>query len=70
MHVSPERASDLGFRAWDHVPYRRHTGCSRSAIGRRDRSYDRWGIGDAYDNLAYRTTRLAVGDLTIRTGTR
>jgi len=67
VHVSPELANDLAFRAWDHVPFRRHTGRSRQAIGRRDRSYDWWGIGDGYDNFAYRTTRLSVDDLTIRT---
>lgn len=67
IHVSPELAGEISFRAWDQVRFSRHTARSRQAIGRRDRSYDWWGIGDGYDNFEYRTTRLSVADLTIRT---
>ncbi len=67
VHVSPELAGDIAFRPWDRIGFSRHTGRSRRAIGRRDRSYDWWGIGDGYDNFQYRTTRLSVEDLTIRT---
>ncbi|MCA1784182.1 MAG: DEAD/DEAH box helicase family protein [Intrasporangiaceae bacterium] len=67
VHVSPELASDVMFRAWDNIPFERHTARSRRAIGRRDRSHDWWGIGQGYDNFAYRTTRVSVDELSIRT---
>jgi hypothetical protein len=55
------------FRPWDTIAFDRHTGRSRRAIGRRERSYDWWGIGQGYDNFEYRTTRVSVEDLSIRT---
>jgi hypothetical protein len=66
-HVSSRLVSDLYFRGWRHLRYGRYTGASLEAVGRRDGSYELWGIGEPYDNFDLTASRFAIGDLRIRT---
>jgi hypothetical protein len=66
-HVDPDLAFGLSVHGFRHILFDRSTRRSLSWVGRREESYDLWGIGEGYENSSRWSTSLDVRDLKIRT---
>jgi superfamily II DNA or RNA helicase len=66
-HVDPDLAFGLSVHGFRHMLFDRSTRRSLSWVGRREESYDLWGVGEGYENSSRWSTNLDVRDLKIRT---
>jgi hypothetical protein len=66
-HVDPDLAFGLSVHGFRHILFDRSTRRSLSWVGRREESYDLWGVGEGYENSSRWSTSLDVRDLKIRT---
>jgi superfamily II DNA or RNA helicase len=66
-HVSPALAFELAIRSFKQISFDRHTRAALAQVGRREESYELWGVGEEYSNLALSSARLETKALKIRT---
>jgi superfamily II DNA or RNA helicase len=66
-HISPSLAFELATRSFKRIEFGPHTRAALAQVGRREESYELWGVGEEYSNLALSSARLEARDLKIRT---
>jgi hypothetical protein len=66
-HISPALAFELAIRSFKRTNFDRHTRAALAQVGRREESYELWGVGEEYWNLARSSARLEARELKIRT---
>jgi hypothetical protein len=66
-HVSPALAFELAIHSFKRTSFDRHTRAALAQVGRREESYELWGVGEEYSNLVLSSARLETKDLKIRT---
>ena len=67
LHVDPALVTSLLQEPFKKVDFTASTHRMLDEIGKRDESYDLWGVGEEYSNFSYRATQLDARDLKIRT---
>ena len=66
-HVSPTLAFELATRSFKLTDFDDYTRAALAQVGRREESYELWGVGEEYSNLACSSARLETEELKIRT---
>jgi len=66
-HVDHDLAWDLARKSFEQINFDLYTGRMLAEVGRRDHSYDMWGVGQDYSDSSYSTMQLQGDDLKIHT---